>query len=110
MIQEIRKKNAVLLLLIFYIAVGIVEIGYFLIENFTAPIHVLFLGILSIITAYSHIKIKKWIVPMTVVLFLMVITFGVVTLSTSLSVQSFEAGLLFNTILIVYMAMLFIPD
>ena len=104
------KNPAVLLFSIFYIAVGIVEVGYFAIENFAAPPHIPVLGILSLITAYTVFKTKKWALPLVVGLFFVGITFGATTLSNSLELQTFGDAMLFHTALIAYMIILLIAS
>ena len=93
---------------IFYIAIGIVLIGYFAIENFAAPAHIPVLGILSLITAYSIFKMKKWALPLVVGLLATGITFGATTLSNSIILQTFGGAILFHLVLIVYMIILLI--
>jgi len=102
------KNPTVLLFSIFYIVVGIAEVGYFAIENFAAPPHIPVLGILSLITAYSLFKMKRWSLPLIVGLFFTGITFAATTLYTSVMVQTFEGALLFHTALIAYMIILLI--
>ena len=104
------ENPAVLLFSIFYIAVGIAEVGYFVIQNFAAPPHIPVLGILSLITAYSLFKMKRWTVPLVVGLFVTGITFGATTLYNSIAVQTFGDALLFHTALIVYMIILLIAS
>jgi hypothetical protein len=104
------KNPTVLLFSVFYIAVGIAEVGYFAIENFAAPPHIPVLGILSIITAYTLFKMKKWALPLVVGLFFVGITFGATTLSNSLALQTFGDAMLFHTALIAYMIILLIAS
>jgi hypothetical protein len=104
------ENPAVLLFSIFYIAVGIAEVGYFAIENFAAPPHIPVLGILSLITAYSLFKMKRWSVPLVIGLFVTGITFGATTLYNSIAVQTFGGALLFHTALIAYMIILLIAS
>jgi hypothetical protein len=104
------KNPAVLLFSIFYIAVGIAEVGYFAIESSTAPPHIPVLGILSIITAYTLFKMKKWALPLVVGLFFVGITFGATTLSNSLALQTSGGAMLFHTALIAYMIILLIAS
>ncbi len=99
-----------LLFSIFYIAVGIIEVGYFAIESSAAPPHIPVLGILSLITAYTVFTMKKWAPPLTVGLFLVGITFGATTLSNSLALQTFGDAILFNLALTAYMIMLLIAS
>ena len=102
------ENPTILIFSIFYIAVGIAEVGYFAIENFTAPLHIPVLGILSLITAYSLLKMKRWSVPLVIGLFLTGITFGATTLSNSIALQTFEGAMLFHIALIAYMVILLI--
>ena len=104
------ENPAVLLFSIFYIAVGIAEVGYFVIENFAAPPHIPVLGILSLITAYSLFKMKRWTVPLVFGLFVTGITFGATTLANSIAVQTFGDAMLFHTALIAYMIILLIAS
>ncbi len=98
------------LISIFYIAVGIAEVGYFAMESFAAPLHILVLGILSLITAYSLFTMKKWSVPLVVGLFFVGITFGATTLSNSIALQTFGGAMLFHIALIAYMILLLIAS
>ena len=102
------KNPAMLLFSIFYIAVGIIEVGYFAIESSAAPPHIPVLGILSLITAYTVFTMKKWAPPLAVGLFFVGITFGATTLSNSLALQTFGDAMLFNLALIVYMIILLV--
>jgi hypothetical protein len=104
------KNPAVLLFSIFYIAVGIAEVGYFAIENFAAPPHIPVLGILSLITAYSLFKMTKWSVPLVVGLFFTGVTFGATTLANSIAWQTLGGAMLFHLALIAYMIILLIAS
>jgi len=104
-----KTENPITLLFsIVYIAIGISEVGYFVIENFAAPPHIPVLGILSLITAYSLLKMKRWSVPLVIGLFVTGITFGATTLSNSIALQTFEGAMLFHIALIAYMVILLI--
>ncbi len=96
------------LIAIFYIAIGIAEVGYFAIESSSAPPHILVLGLLSLITAYIVFTMKKWTLPLVVALFFMGLTFGATTLANSITLQTFEGAMLFNVALIAYMIILLI--
>ena len=98
----------VFLFSLFYIIVGIVQVGYWTIENFTAPPHIGVLGILSLITAYGLFRMKKWSVPLVIGLFLVGLAFGATTLNTSIVLQTFGGAPLFHTALIAYMIILLI--
>jgi hypothetical protein len=104
------ENPAMLLFSIFYIAVGIAEVGYFAIENSIAPPHIPVLGILSLITAYSLFKKTRWTVPLAVVMFFTGITFGAITLANSMAVQTFGGAMLFHLALIAYMIILVIAS
>jgi hypothetical protein len=51
---------------------------------------------------------KKWVVPLVIGLFLMGVTFGALTLNTSVMLQTFRGALLFHITMIVYMVILLI--
>jgi hypothetical protein len=109
--EKSKIENPTMLLLsIFYIAVGIAQVGYFAIENFAAPAHIPVLGILSLITAYTIFKMKKWALPLVIGLFVTGITFGATTLSNSITLQTFGGAILFHIALIAYMLILLIAS
>jgi hypothetical protein len=92
---------------IFYIAVGIVLIGYFAIES-GAPAHIPILGILSLLTAYLVFRLSKWALPLIAGLFVTGITFAATTLADSFTLQGFDGAILFHIALIAYMIILLI--
>jgi hypothetical protein len=102
------ENPLVLLFTIFYAAAGIVQIGYFVIANSTAPPHLPILGILSLLTAFSLFKMYKWTVPLAAVMFITGITFAATTLFNSLALQEFGDAMLLNLALILYMLALLI--
>jgi len=106
--QNTKIGKSMMALSIFYIAVGIVELGYFAMEGFTAPAHIPILGIVSLITAFLILKMMKWVIPFVAGLFLTGLTFAATSLSNSLALQAFGDGMLFNMSLIVYMILLLI--
>ena len=109
MVSESRsniKSPMVMLFSLFFIIGGVIEVGYWAIVSFMAPPHIAILGILSLVTAYFFFRMKKWSVPLVIALFLMGITFGAITLNTSLILQTFGGAMLFHTILIVYIILL----
>jgi hypothetical protein len=109
--KSIKIENPIMRLIsIFYIAVGGIELGYFAIENMAAPLHIPVLGIISLITAYSILKMTKWALPLVIGFFLVGITFGATTLANSLALQTFGGATLFNIALIVYMMLLLITS
>ena len=109
--QSTNTKNTVMrLIAIFYIAVGIAQLGYFAIESFAAPAHIPVLGILSLIAAYTIFTMKKWAVPLVAGLFFVGITFGATTLLNSIALQTFGGAMLFHVALIAYMIILLIAS
>jgi hypothetical protein len=111
MVSESRfniKSPMMFLFSLFFIIVGVIEVGYWAIESFSAPPHIAILGVLSLITAYFFFKMKKWVVPLVIGLFLMGVTFGALTLNTSVMLQTFRGALLFHITMIVYMVILLI--
>ena len=82
--------------------------GYWAIEHAAAPPHIAVIGILSLITAYGFFRMKKWSVPLVISLFFVGLTFGALTLNTSVGLQTFGGALLFHTALIVYMIILLV--
>lgn len=96
------------LMAILYIAMGIAQIGYFVVESATAPPHLLLLGLVSLITAYMIYVLKKWALPLVVGLFFVGLTFGATTLANSFALQAFAGGLLINIALIAYVIVLLI--
>ena len=102
-----KTENPIMLLIsIFYIVVGIAEIGYFVIELSAAPPHIPVLGIVSLIAGYSIFTMRKWSVILVAGLFFTGITFGVTTLNSSIIAQTFGGAILFHLALIVYMVVL----
>ncbi|MCW4001944.1 MAG: hypothetical protein JSW19_04390 [Candidatus Bathyarchaeota archaeon] len=97
----------VFLFSLFYIIVGAVELFYTAIESFAAPPHIGVLGLLSLITAYGLVRMRKWSVLFAVALFFLGITFSATTLYNSIIMQTFEGAPLFHAALIVYMVVLF---
>jgi hypothetical protein len=109
MVSESRfniKSPIAFLFSLFFIIVGVVEVGYWAIESFYAPLHIAILGVLSLITAYFFFRMKKWSVPLVIALFFVGITFGAITLNTSIRLQTFGGAIMFHTALIVYMIIL----
>jgi hypothetical protein len=102
------ENPVVFLFTLFYIIVGILQVGYWAVENSAAPPTIIVLGILSLITAYGFFRMKKWSVPLVISLFFLGVTFGVITLNTSILLQSFGGALLFHIALISYMIILLI--
>ena len=104
------EKPGVLAASIFYVVVGGVEVLVLAVSNFRLP-HVGPLAVLSLITAYGLIRMKKWAVLLAVILFFPAITFGATTLYFSVMRQTFFPSLeilLFHLALIVYLILAFI--
>lgn len=111
MVSESRfsiKSPIVFLFSLFFIVGGAIEVGYWAIEIFSAPLHLAILGVLSLITGYFFFRMNKWSVPLVFALFLMGITFGALTLNTSIILQTFGGAMLFHIALIVYIILLLI--
>lgn len=111
MVSESRfniKSPIVLLFSLFFIIGGVIEIGYWAIESYSAPPHIAIIGVLSLITAYFFFKMKRWSVPLVIALSAIGITFGAITLNTSVMLQTFGGAMLFHISLIVYVVILLI--
>jgi hypothetical protein len=104
------ENPAMRIIAIFYIAVGIAQVGYFAIESSVAPLHIAVLGIVSLITAYTLFTMRKWALPLVAGLFFVGITFGATTLSNSLALQTFGGAILFHLALIAYIILLVIAS
>jgi hypothetical protein len=104
------EKPGVLAVSIFYVVVGGAEALVLAFSNFTL-VHVGPLAVLSLITAYGLIRMKRWSVLLTVILFFPAMTFGATTLYVSVIKQTFYPGLevlLFHLALIVYLILTFV--
>jgi len=104
------EKPGVLAVSIFYVVVGGAEAAILASSNFTL-VHVGPLAVLSLITAYGLIRMKKWSIPLAVILFFPAITFGITNLYASVMWQTFYPSLetlLFHLSLIVYLILAFI--
>jgi hypothetical protein len=111
MVSESRfniKSPIVLLFSLFFIIGGVIEVGYWAIESYSAPPHIAILGVLSLITAYFFFKMKKWSVPLVIALSFTGVTFGAITLNKSVMLQTFGGAMLFHIALIVYVVILLI--
>ena len=100
------KNRTILMFSIFYIVAGLVQIGAFAIEGISAPLHLLLLGLLSLVTGYLVFSMKKWAVPLVAGLLAVGLTFGVTTLSGSLALNTIGGDILMNLALIVYIILL----
>jgi len=98
------EKPGVLAVCIFYVVVGGAEALILAFSNFEL-VHVGPLAVLSLITAYGLVKMKKWALLLAVILFFPALTFGAATLCFSVIWQTFFPSLeilLFHVALIVY--------
>jgi hypothetical protein len=102
------KNSTMLVIAIFYVLIGIAELGYFVIEGLNTPLHVLVLGILSLVTGYTIFVMKKWALPLVLGLLLVGLTFGITTLSNSITLQTFGDAMMLHISLIVYMILLIV--
>ena len=100
------KNRTILMFSIFYIVAGLVQIGAFAIEGISAPLHLLLLGLLSLVTGYLVFSMKKWAVPLVAGLLAVGLTFGVTTLSGSIALNTIGGDILLNVSLIVYTILL----
>jgi len=101
------RNTPVLLISVFYFITGIAVLGLFAMESASAPIHLLILGLISLVTGYSLYAMKKWATPLVIGVLCMGLTFGAVNYSTSLAV---DAGILFVLAMIGYMILLVIAS
>ena len=107
--SKFKVENPVVFIFsVFYIIAGAAEVFYLVMENFAAPPHIGVLGLLSLITAYGLLKMRKWSVLLVTALFFLGITFGATVLYNSVKLQKFEGALPFHTALIAYMIILLI--
>ncbi|UCE15890.1 MAG: hypothetical protein JSV12_08540 [Candidatus Bathyarchaeota archaeon] len=109
--SKLKVENLGLLVVsIFYVIVGVAEILILAFSNFTL-VHVGPLAVLSLITAYGLIKMKKWSVLLAVIFFFPAMTFGATTLYFSVMRETFYPSseiLLFHLALIAYLILTFI--
>lgn len=106
------EKPGALAVSIFYVVVGGAEVLVLALSNFTL-VHVGPLAVLSLITAYGLIRMKRWSVLLAVILFFPAITFGATTLYASVVWQTFYPSLeilLFHLALIVYLVLTFVAS
>ncbi len=104
------EKPGVLAVSMFYVVVGGAEALILVFSNFRL-VHVGPLAVLSLITAYGLIRMKKWSVPLAIILFFPAMTFGATNLYASVTLQTFNPSLeilLFHLALIVYLILMFI--
>ena len=104
--SKLKVENSVALAFsIFYVIVGGALVFLLAASNFIAPPHIGVLAFLSFVTAYGLIKMRKWAVLLTTVLFFLGAAFSIPVLYSSINSQTFSSSseaLLFNLTLIVY--------
>ena len=99
------ERLGVLMASIFYVIVGGAEAIILALSNFRL-VHVAPLAVLSLITAYGLLRMKKWSVFLVTILFFPAITFGASVLYASVIRETFYPSvdvLLFHLALIVYL-------
>ncbi len=105
------EKLGVLAVSIFYVIAGGLEVALLAVSNFRL-VFVGFLAVLSLVTAYGVIRMRKWSVFLALVLFFPAVAFGTSTLYASINVwRSFYPSadvLLFHLVLIAYLFMMLI--
>lgn len=92
---------------IFYVVAGGAQAFILVLSNFTL-VHVGFLAVLSLITAYGLIRMRRWSVLLAAILFFLGTTFGATTLYSSIMRQTFYPSLgvlLFHLTIIAYLLM-----
>lgn len=94
---------------IFYAIVGIVIFSIVVVSGFTIP-HAMVLAFLSLVTAYSLFKMKKWSVLLTITLFFLGTAFSAPLLYRSITINSLPTTaetVLLDAALILHIIMLF---
>ena len=100
------EKTVGMLFSVFYTIFGVAEFLTLALTGFRL-FTLMFLVILSLASAYSLVRMKKWSVRLVGIRFFLAMTFGATTLYSSISIQPFNPSvivLLFHLILIVYLA------
>ncbi len=109
--SKLKVENlGVLAVSVFYVVVGGAEALILAFSNFRLP-QAGPLAVLSLITAYGLIRMKKWSILLAVILFFPALTFGATNLYASIIWQTFYPSLeilLFHVALIVYLILEFI--
>ena len=92
---------------VFYVVAGGTQVIILLFSNFTL-IHAGFLAVLSLVTAYGLVRMKRWSVLLATALFFLGTTFGATTLYSSIMLQTFYPNLglfSFHIAIILYLIM-----
>ncbi|MFQ6080414.1 MAG: hypothetical protein ACE5OW_01950 [Candidatus Bathyarchaeia archaeon] len=101
------EKLGVVAFSVFYAVAGGTQAFILVLSNF-ALVHVGFLAVLSLATAYGLVRMRRWSVFLVAILFFLGTTFGATTLYSSIMQQTFYPSLemlLFHLALIVYLIM-----
>lgn len=99
------EKLGVLAFSVFYAVVGGAQAFILVLSNFTL-IHVGFLAVFSLVTAYGLVRMRRWSVFLTTILFFLGTPFGATTLYSSIMQQTFYPSLgvlLFHLTIIAYL-------
>jgi len=101
------EKLGVVAFSLFYAVAGAAQAFILVLSNFTL-VHVGFLAVLSWVTAYGLVRMRRWSVFLTAILFFLGMTFGAATLYSSIVRQTFYPSLgvlLFHLTIIAYVIM-----
>jgi len=101
------EKLGVVAFSLFHAVAGGAQAFILVLSNFTL-VHVGFLAVLSLVTAYGLVRMRRWSVFLTAILFFLGITFGATTLYSSIMRQTFYPSLgvlLFHLTIIAYLIM-----
>ncbi len=100
------KLTGKLVISSFYFAMGIIMLIILILSGGT-PIHLGFLGVLSIVASYGLSKMKRWALYLLTILFFSGITFGVTTIYST--IKLFEQSLItlsLQVIMVLYLTLL----
>jgi len=101
------EKLGVVTFSLFYAVAGAAQALILVLSNFTL-VHIGFLAVLSLVTAYGLMRMRRWSVFLTAILFFLGTTFGATTLYSSVMRQTFYSSLevlLFHVTIIAYVIM-----
>ena len=99
------EKLGVVAFSVFYAVAGGAQAFILVLSNFTL-VHVGFLAVLSLVTAYGLVRMRRWSVSLVAILFFLGTTFGATTLYSSVMQQTFYpslGALLFHLTIIAYL-------
>jgi len=101
------EKLGVVAFSVFYAVAGGAQAFILVLSNFTL-VHVGFLAVLSLVTAYGLVRMRRWSVLLAAILFFLGTTFGATILYSSIMQQTFYPNLgmlLFHLTIIAYLIM-----